>query len=168
MKAILAVFVLSVPLLAQSHNPYTPACGDLNASMVVELDGSPQGPVAPQPDKALVYFIQDIGQISDLGYPTTRIGMDGKWIGANKKNSYFSFLVAPGEHHLCVAVQSSFVHHQIELSHFTAEAGKVYYFRSRISWGKENAVYLRVEPVDSDQAEYLIETFPLAKSHPRK
>jgi hypothetical protein len=38
-----------------------PACGDLSAEMSVGLDKSVQTPVAPQPDKALVYFVQEIG-----------------------------------------------------------------------------------------------------------
>jgi hypothetical protein len=170
MKVVVAVVVLCFPLLAQGQSFKAPAaCGDLRVEMAVDLDSKPEVRVVPQPDKALVYFIQETGQITEIGYPTTRIGLNGKWVGANKKNSYFSFFVAPGEQHLCVATQSSFIiDDRIELSHFNAEPGKVYYFRSRINMGNESAVYLTVNPIDSDQGEYLTGLFPLAKSQARK
>jgi hypothetical protein len=176
MKAAVAVFVLSaslgvysIPLRAQNEAPKTlAACGDLNVDLSVDLDKRAQDTVVPQPDKAVVYFIQETGLDINLFYPTTRVGVDGKWVGGNKKNSYFSFVVAPGEHHVCVAIQSSIVKENGELTHFRAEAGKVYYFRTRISWGKDAPQYLSVEPVDSDEAKYLIGSFSLARLHPRK
>jgi hypothetical protein len=88
--------------------------------------------------------------------------MDGKWIGTNKRNSYFSIFVSPRGHHLCTALQFASLPYDVELGHFKAEAGKVYYFRTKIIWGRD-AEYLSVDPVDSDQGEYLIESFPLAK-----
>jgi hypothetical protein len=170
MKTVLAVPVLcapllaSVSLLAQNQPSKGPAaCGDLNVDVSVSLDERIHNAGAPQPDKALVYFIQETGQTYNLFYPTTKVGMDGEWVGANKKNSYFSFFVVPGEHHFCVAIQSSIVSESVELSHFRADAGKVYYFRTRISMGESSPQYLSVDPVDSDQAEFLIESFPLAK-----
>lgn len=163
MKAALAVLFLSFPLLAQNQTPKTlAACGDLNLDLAVDLDKSPQGPVAPQPDKALVYLIQQADLTFNFTYPTTTVGVDGKWIGENKKSSYFSFFVSPGEHHLCEALEFALVH-SIELSHFTAEAGKVYYFRTRINWGRDAPQNLSVDRVDSDEGEYLIGRYPLAK-----
>jgi hypothetical protein len=163
MKAVIAVFFLSVQLMAQRQNPKTlAACGDLNVDLSVDLDKKSHDLVAPLPDKAVVYFIQETGFAINLFYPTTRVGVDGKWVGGNKKNSYFSFVVSPGERHLCTAIQSSIASEGVELSHFTAEAGKVYYFRTRIDWGKDSPQYLSVEPVDSDEAEYLIESSSLA------
>jgi len=55
------------------------------------------------------------------------------------------------------------VNESAELSHFIAEAGKVYYFRTRIGVGESAPQYLSVDPVDSDEADFLIESFPLAK-----
>jgi hypothetical protein len=43
----------------------------------------------------------------------------------------------------------------VKLVHFTAEAGKVYYFRS-------------LEQADSDEAKYLIANYPLSISTPKK
>jgi hypothetical protein len=168
MKAILAVFLLSVPLLGQNQAAKGPAaCGGLSVGMAVDLKNGAQDSVAPQADKALVYFILETGPGFNWSYPTTEVGIDGKWVGANKRNSYFSFFVSPGEHHLCTAIQYSSLPYGIELGHFTAEAGKVYYFRTQIIWGRD-AEYLSVEPVDSDQGTYLIDSFPLAKLRPQK
>jgi hypothetical protein len=166
MKVLVAVFILCVPLMAQSQTPKVlAACGDANVDLSVDLDKKTHDMAAPQPDQAVVYFIQETGLTINIAYPTTKVGLDGKWIGANKKNSYFSFNVAPGEHHLCVAIQSSIVHEDGELLHFTAEAGKAYYFRTRILWGKDVPQYLNVSPVDSDEAGYLIQSYPLARLH---
>lgn len=93
-----------------------------------------------------------------------RIGLDGAWVGANKNNSYFFVYVEPGEHRVCANVQSSLTY-PMELTHFTAEAEKTYYFRVRVvptSYG----VYLFLNPVDSDEAKYRIAAFPLSISHP--
>jgi len=144
------------------------ACGDVNLSMAVNLDNK-QHPVAqPGPGMAQIYFIQDTGLSITIAYPTTKIGIDGKWVGANKKNSYFSVFVAPGEHHLCAAIQSSFVQNDIELAHLTAEAGTVYYYRTRIITSKDGPLYLGFVPVDSDEAQYMIASFPQATAHARK
>jgi hypothetical protein len=54
----------------------------------------------------------------------------------------------------------------IALAHFTAEAGKVYYFRTR-AFGDKDQWLLDLDPVDSDQANYLIASYPLSVSHPK-
>jgi hypothetical protein len=176
MKAVVAVLVVCVPvlanafpLLAQIEVSRPAACGEPTDIVSVDLDKGAHTPVAPQPDKALVYVIQDTGESGlGLGFPITRVGMDGKWIGANKRNSYFSFFVAPGEQHLCAGIQSVSFFDDVELSHFKAEAGKVYYFRTRVSWGRDTNVYLSVTPIDSDQGEYLVGRYPSTKLHVKK
>jgi hypothetical protein len=171
LKVFVAAIVssFSIPLIGQNQlGPIPSACGDLQASMAVNLDHSQHTVVQPEPEKALVYFIQDTGELSTLAYPTTKIGIDGKWVGANKKDSYFAVAVEPGEHHLCAVVQSSFVHGGPELTHFSAEAGKVYYFRTRIFFAEKTAEYFSLIPADSDEARYLIESYPLATAHARK
>jgi len=52
------------------------------------------------------------------------MAMDGAWVRANHGNSYFALSVEPGEHHVCVTLQSSLVAQRVELAHFTAEAEK--------------------------------------------
>jgi Protein of unknown function (DUF2846) len=172
MKALIglvAIVFISSPLFSQTQLA-TPegACGGVPVSMAVKLDSSQHAMAQPQPGKALIYFIQDTGQGGTIAYPTTKIGIDGKWVGANKKDSYFSVSVEPGEHHLCAVIQSSFVSGGPELAHLKAEAGRVYYFRTRIFFAERVAEYFSLVPADSDEAKYLISSYPLARAHARK
>lgn len=171
MKKIAALFLCCVPLLAADRPaPPSSACGSLHVSLAVDLDHSTHSIAAPEGGKARIFFIEETGQTTNWGYPTTRIGIDGSWVGANKKNSYFSVSLNPGEHHLCLAVQSAFARFSpqiIDLAHLNAEAGKTYYYRSRIIDSEHGPQYLIFDPVDSDEAKYLIASYPLSKSHPK-
>jgi hypothetical protein len=168
MKIALVALLFAASALAQnpSANPAA-ACGPEKVSFKVELDKSHHALAQPEAGKALVYFIHDAGTGALLIYPTTRNGLDGAWVGANHGNSYFSVSVGAGEHHLCVDLQSSIVNDRVELAHFTAEAGKVYYFRTRLVMSKEVEL-LELEPIDSDQGAYLVDSFPLSVSKPKK
>lgn len=169
---VLNVFVAAVALsfcpvlICQNQpKPLMTACGPLEASVAVSLDSSPHIPQQPQPGKALIYFIHDAGQDAGFTYPSTRIGMDGKWVGANKKSSWFSLTIEPGEHHLCAAIQYPFTATVVALAHLTAEAGKVYFYRTTYLSG---TAYLGLQPIDSDEAAYQIGMFPMATAHGRK
>ncbi len=178
MRVALVIICISVCAFAQEKTRFgqptvppasvTAACGNLDVSMAVKLDDAQHAIAQPESKEALVYFIQDTGLSTTIAYPTTKIGIDGTWVGANKKDSYFAVFVAPGEHHLCVAIQSSIVRNNIELAHFTAEAGKVYFYRTRIIASRDGLDYLGFLAVDSDQAAYLIASDPLATAHSRK
>jgi len=169
MKQFLVIIFLAITAIGQTKSgPTAPAaCASKSASFDVKLDRSQHTLLPTESGKARVYFIQDFGFASCLGNClTTKVGVDGTWIGANQNNSYFSVSVEAGEHHLCVNPQSRFATETryVELAHFTAEPGKVYYFRTRTLGGNNNPV-LDFEPVDSDQAEYLIASYPLSVSH---
>jgi hypothetical protein len=145
----------------------TAACGPENVGFKVKLDESQHALAQPDPGKARVYFFGDAGTSMTLGYPTVKIAMDGAWVGANHGNSYFSVPVEPGEHHVCVTLQSSLVAQRVELAHFTAEAEKVYYYRTRLVMSRSMEL-LELDAIDSDQGKYLIATFPLSVSNPKK
>lgn len=171
-KILLALFACCVPLFAQ-HRPAPPssACGNMHLNLAVDLDDSSHRIPPPDAGKARIFFIEETGQTTNWGYPTARIGIDGTWVGANKKNSYFSVPINPGEHHLCLAVQSAFARFApqvIQLAHFSAEAGQTYYYRSRIIDSEHGPEYLVFDPVDSDEAKYLIASYPLSRSSPKK
>jgi hypothetical protein len=53
---------------------------------------------------------------------------------------------------------------------FTAEAGKTYYFRSRILYfgGSAEALYLDFDTPNPDQAQYLSSISPYSVSHAKK
>lgn len=168
MKTTLVMLLMAVPAFAQVvPAPSTAACGLDSVSFKVKPDQSQHTLTEPEPGKARVYFIQDAGTSMGLGYPTVKLGMDGKWVGANRLNSYFSVSVDPGEHHVCVMLQSTLLAQRVELAHFTAEAGRTYYYRTRIVMSREMEL-LELDPLDSDQGRYLVALFPLSVSSLKK
>ena len=166
MKFAVIALLFAVPAFAQVP-PATAACGPGNVNFRVKLDESQHTLAQPVPGKARVYFFHDAGTSNTLGFPTVKVAMDGAWAGANHANSYFSVSVEPGEHHVCVYLQSSLFAQRVELAHFTAEAEKVYYYRTRLVLSR-SVELLELDPIDSDQGKYLIATFPLGVSSPKK
>jgi hypothetical protein len=156
MKSSLAVLIFTMCLSACAQSAdaiYAQACGPKDASFdVQQVKGQP--PAVPEPGKALVYFIQ-----KESGAPfTTRVGLDGAWVGVIKEDSYISVSVAPGEHHGCAATQNR-KHPEAELVHFTAKAGKVYYYLVRgIATGGNCCTpdTMEFSLADHDEALYLI------------
>jgi hypothetical protein len=128
MKAAVVFLCLSVTAFAQQKERYgqqpgqnrlAAACGPANVNYKVNLDRSQHGPIPPEAGKALVYFIHDAGipfESLTIGYPTTKYGVDGSWVGAGHGDSWFAVAVAPGEHHVCTVLQSSFVDQRVELA----------------------------------------------------
>lgn len=167
MKIVLITLLLTASAFAQIPPASTAACGHDNVSFKVKLDDSQHMLAQPDPGKARVYFIQDAGTPFTFGYPTMKLALDGAWVGANHGNSYFSVPVEPGEHHVCVMLQSSLVLQRVELAHFTAEADKIYYYRTRLVMSRTIEL-LELDPIDSDQGRYSIATFPLSVSSPKK
>jgi Protein of unknown function (DUF2846) len=166
MKVVLVALLFAASAVAQeSAAAVESACGPKDGSFNVKLDESQHTLAQPEPGKARVYFIQQ--KAADSFAATTEIGLDGAWVGANKNNSYFAVSVAPGEHHVCVSVQS-FRGHPLGFMHFTAEAGRVYYFNARIMYGERTEANLFLGEVDSDQAKYLIASYPLSVATPKK
>jgi hypothetical protein len=165
-RIVLVVMLFSASAFAQASPAAAPAaCGPETVTFKVKLDESQHALAQPVPGKALAYFIQEKG--SDTFAVTTGVGFDGAWVGANKDSSYFAVSVEPGEHHVCASMQS-FRGHAVGFLHFTAEAGKVYYFSARVIYGEEAKPYLFLGAVDSDQAKYQIATFPLSVSNHNK
>lgn len=172
MSIVLAVIMLILPPLGQNKDKsdkssatMEKACGPEKTQFEVKRSKG-QHPLPPEPGKARVYFIQDLGKTTCVDCVTVRIGVDGEWIGANQRNSYFSVSMEPGEHHLCAIPQPSYLHELVGLVHFTAEAGKTYYFRERM-FGEQNEAVFDFDPIDSDQAEYFIDTYPVSVSFPK-
>jgi hypothetical protein len=179
-KTMLLVCALVVAASALAQNPNGPlpaACGPRNVTFdVPDADEIPaRNPLTqPEPGRALVYFIQDNGLWGGVSggehqHYTLRIGIDGAWAGAYKQNAYFPVSVTPGEHHLCANVQSHFaLGSLVALLHFTAEQGRVYYFRTRFIAGMPGQVppYIDFDAIDTDQAKYLIDSYPLCVAAP--
>ncbi len=167
MKIALVILGLAASAFAQVvPAPSTAACGLDSVSFKVKTDESQHLLTPAERGKARVYFIQDAGTSIGLGYPTVKLGLDGKWVGANRLNSYFSVSVDPGEHHVCVMLQSSLLAQRVELAHFAAEAGKTYYYRTRIVMSREMEL-LELDAIDSDQGRYLVALFPRSVARPK-
>ena len=160
MKSALIALLLAASAFAQKPSGVaTPACGPKDASFDVMLHKAQHTLAQPEPGKALVYFIQEKGAVS-------RIGVDGAWVGANKNSSYFAVSVEPGERHVCADVRTPRGIPGVPAGflHFTAEAGRVYYFDARVVYAGES--YLFLGAIDSDQAKYLVASLPLSVSTP--
>lgn len=176
MKIALAVLLLAVsfPAFAQDNPLGAPGCGPADAKLGVKTDAKVHPNPDPDAGKALVFFLQDDEKFGSRPRPTTRFGIDGAWVGATQANSYFFVTVDPGEHHLCADWQNrvSLVvpTRPTAAAHFTAEAGKAYYFRARDiaitdhSGALTSDPEVKLEPVDSDEALILMNSFALSTS----
>ena len=168
MRMFVLATLLTLSALAQIAPPSpTVACGHENVSFNVRQDDSGHTLTQPDPGKARVYFIHDAGTSFTLGYPTVKFALDGAWIGANHGNSYFSVVIDPGQHHMCVNLQSNLVQQRVELAHFTATADTIYYYRTRLVMSR-SVELLELDAIDSDQGKYLIASFPLSVSSVKK
>lgn len=186
MKTMLTMVLLVSAALAQDTDAIaraTRACGPLDQSLDVKVDKTTNHPLAqPQPGKALIYAIQDdqSGATNFLGFSsrvTSRVGLDGAWIGANKGQSYFFFSVDPGDKHLCSDLADDFDHSRpglISVTRFTAEPGKAYYFRVRLTGngcsgsdhpGNCRPIRLELEALDEDKGQLLVASSRFTTSH---
>ena len=150
-------------------------CGASNVEFDVKTDAK-QHPVSqPEPGKALVYFLhvesQD-GGIINKGWVTSRVGIDGAWVGANHGKSYFFLSVDPGQHAACTDWQSShkIYSRQSAAVSFSAEAGKVYYIRTTIMeiTAVQRTPGMKLELIDSAEGQLLISSSALSAAHPKK
>jgi len=176
MKTVLALLLFSISACAQdlSAAAAESACGPSNVQFAIKTDNSEHLLAQPDPGKALVYVVEDqkFKVVNDV---TTRVGMDGAWVGANRGNSYFSFSVEPGKHHLCTDWISSFLPNGriVSLTSLTAESGKIYYLRVRTSAsptsGKAGAgASIDLNLVNEDEGKLLVASSGLSLSQQKK
>jgi hypothetical protein len=170
MKTFLAVMLLSCLAFAQDEAAIAKAkaaCGPDDVSFSVKTSEGSHPPATVEPGKALVYVVGQDPACSSCG-KVARIGLDGTWAGAIDFGSYTSFTVEPGEHHLCTNWQSFFAGPKkpVGLTNLTAEAGKIYYLRIRVL--VLNQIAIDLDPVNTDQGQYLVATSKMSESHPKK
>ncbi|HZC22253.1 MAG TPA: DUF2846 domain-containing protein [Candidatus Binatia bacterium] len=181
MKTAFVVFFLASFAFAQNPDrvPHAqPACGPLNAEFQTKIDYNQSADFHPESGKALVYVAED-QKYHAARDVTARIGLDGAWVGATRGNSYIFFSVDPGEHHLCTDWRSGFLANGrlVSLFGFTAEAGKVYYFRVRTTGGPssmldrsalDESATLDLDLISGDEGKLLVSTSPYSDSRPKK
>lgn len=111
MKKFLLLLVLvatPLPTLAQDEAARRAAgCGPNEIQFVAKTDKKNHSKGEVPSGKALVYIFDNRGGIG-VGVQPARVGVDGTWVGANFKASYFFFSVAPGEHNLCSSMKKPF------------------------------------------------------------
>jgi hypothetical protein len=175
MKTLLVISLFAASAFAQINPTVSQAegdCGPLNVQFDAQTFQS-LPTAGPECGKALVYVVEDFRKAPGLN-PTIRVGLDGAWMGATRADSYLYFSVDPGEHHLCTSWQSSLkrLSRLAAFSGFTARAGDVYYFRARITYstygGGSANMDLDLEPVNPDEGRFLVASFRLSNSHPKR
>jgi len=150
-------------------------CGPDEVQFDVKTDGHRHPVSQPEPGKALVYLFGDTEFDNNSGFlppgSVTRVGVDGTWVGANKLKSYFFFSVDPGDRRLCTRRQAKLESTRSDSSaalSFTAEAGKVYYFRTRTPDHQLRRQTVELQAVDPAQAQLLLASSAFSTSQQKK
>ncbi len=135
-------------------------CGPSKAEFNVKVDKKNHATAHPLPGKAIIYvfsqYITNAGY-NTIGHVTTRIGMDGNWIGASHESSYLFFTADPGVHHLCSDVQSIFAPKNLDAAtDLNAQAGKTYYYKVVIREVRPDPVHMFITPVGNNAEGLLL------------
>jgi hypothetical protein len=128
----LCAFVSAVGF--EAHAASLPdGCGSDKVQFDVNTTHTAPPTLTPEPGKALVVFIETSNE-GGATWPaiSTRFAMDGAWVGANKDNSYFTVSVMPGDHLVCSGRQGWGAGDWADSSPLFAEAGKIYFFESKV------------------------------------
>jgi hypothetical protein len=151
-------------------NTWPDSCGDEKVTFEVKTEKGQPAPAAPAEGKAQIILIQGENQmVAPFHNATVRFGMDGAWVGANNGNSYFALTVDPGVHHLCASWQSAWkrLSKNVDLTSFTAEPGRVYYYAAQVTVNSQNSVSFGLSQLNPDEGKYRVENSKLSTSKPR-
>jgi hypothetical protein len=135
----------------------TSACGPAETRFAVSA--APSSFVVPvSHDQAKVFFIGHALKGSFSG-PVIRLGIDGRWVGAVKGNSYIVIPVTPGTHHFCAQVQGrgadGYFGSDVALNVFTLHSGETCY----LAIDSPDVVplgILTLDALNTDEAKLLI------------
>lgn len=172
-KLALAVVILATMSWAQVTSAQ---CGPDQAKFDVKRLAHSHPSGSPEPGKALVYVFGDseLDNVAmHIGGLITRVGVDGQWVGAYE---YMYFSVDPGEHRLCTSQQSALKsrrENNASAITFTAEEGKVYFFRtqptpSAVTPPEVPSGEVELAVVDPAQAQLMIPKWAYSTSQPKK
>lgn len=177
MKTIIIMFLFAAPLFAQDDSVAARAaagCGSDQVNFDVKSDKKKHPAPQPEAGKALIYLFSEVtGNNYGFGVfgVTTRVGVDGAWVGANNNHSYFFVSVAPGDHRVCTNWQSSIASRTNlgKAVSLTAEAGRAYYFRIKVNSMPEgqHEVIMKLEQLDPAEGQLLIASTPLSSFQPK-
>jgi hypothetical protein len=131
------------------------ACGPHAFQFNVTADKSEHPTPIPESGKALIYVVQKDSA-------TTRVGADGKWIGAARRGTYFFASIDPGEHQLCAIGRIGLWSH-VSLHELKAKPGETYYFVT--GGGELLANEFTLSQVDADEGRHLVAFAHLSAFH---
>ncbi|MGA2808848.1 MAG: hypothetical protein ABSE87_11990 [Terracidiphilus sp.] len=160
MKPRFAVLLASASLAiaVQAGGATLPAaCGREEVKLNVTTQKRQPGGPAASADRSTLIFVQRNSLC--VGCSTTRVGLDGTWVGADKGNSFFAVTVAPGEHHVCASWGAPLARteNKIGLTELTAEAGQMYYFEIAVErYGRDDVPIMQLKPISNDLGAFLV------------
>jgi len=147
------------------------ACGPDKIQFDVKTKSVPLALLTPEPGKALVVLIETLDG-SFLMPPSTRFAIDGQWVGANRGNSYFVISVTPGEHRVCSGWQGALseVRDRSDMSPLDAQAGKVYFFESKVKYTGQTTSEgaFRFKQITDEQGQERVKVSKLSSSTPKQ
>jgi|HubBroStandDraft_1064217.scaffolds.fasta_scaffold108843_1 hypothetical protein len=157
-------------------------CGPDQAKFEVQRQAHSHPTGTPESGKALVYVFGDSeldNTAIHIGGLITRVGVDSVWVRAYDYKSYTYFSVNPGEHRLCTSQQSSLKSRRDDNASaitFTAEEGKVYYFRTQptptsLARSATSQVLngeVELATVNPAQAQLMVPKWAYSTSQPKK
>jgi hypothetical protein len=152
------------------------SCGDPKTKFEVTTHKSTTPLPAPDAGKALIVFIQPARALSCIGCSAQRYAMDGQWVGATQKDSYFTLQVEAGQHHFC---STGPFPNEIAIRSFEVKAGTTYFLQARaivarepiteeehdsqvIPAGKKTFPY-GMSLLDEEKGRYLIKSYEVAE-----
>lgn len=158
---LLSSSLLSCPTFGQEKTGISApeaACGPREVRFNVTADKSQHPTPTLENGKALIYVYQGSGG-------STRIGVDGKWLGGLRPGGYLFASIDPGEHHLCAVAHIGLWNH-VSLQHLNAKAGETYYFVAHVVGGVVSDEFA-ISQWDPDEGKYLVAKAKLNVSHPK-
>jgi hypothetical protein len=159
------------------------SCGDPNTKFDVTTQKSTAALPAPDAGKALIVFLEP-NEEPCLGCYTQRFAMDGQWVGATKKHSYFTLQVEAGQHHFC---STGVMRNTIAIRSFEVKAGGTYFLQARwiargggatsayggpiteeehnsqVVPGGKSALLYGMSLLDEEKGRYLIKSYEVAE-----
>lgn len=128
---------------------------------------APSLPAQIPPGMARVYVIT-YAMGSTFSYtPSTKIGMDGQWIGQSRPCGHLAVDIPPGVHHFCAVMPPhgsipfsillmTNMHggNQVALNRIDAQAGQTYYLLSRTSGAN---IYASLDRVATNEAKMFLD-----------
>jgi len=150
------------------------SCGDPNTKFEVTTHKSTDPLPAPDAGKGMIVFIQPFKPPACVGCAAQRYAMDGQWVGATQKDSYFTLQVKPGGHHFC---STGPLANEIAIRSFEVKAGTTYFLQARLITGgpltqeefdsqiscENKRFHYGMSLLDEEKGKYLIKSFEVAE-----